>query len=151
MKTISSALLLLIVSIGWPTSNGSADCIGLDKSRPDYDPRYYSVAHELKRAKYVVEARAIREVWLGRDGRPKPLEPPFQFGYPRPWGFDPYFGVYYTIEIIEAYKGNPPDYVKVFSENSNGRFWMKVGQEYILFITEEEFGDPAFGQPPLGL
>lgn len=142
-------VLALLIS-GSAFSGANAYCVGWDTSRPNYDPRYYSVSREFKRAKYIVDVRTVREVWLGEDGKPKPLKPPFQFGYPRPWGFDPYYGVIYTVEVVSAYKGDPPDWLRIFSENTNGRFWQKVGKRYILFLTERNFDNSGYGQPRLG-
>lgn len=82
--------------------------------------------------------KVARETWLGADGKPEPLEPPFQNGSPRPWGFDPYF----NIEAIKALKGEPPRQLRLFSENSTGRFWLDVGTRHVLFITEEKFDEP---------
>jgi hypothetical protein len=125
-----------------PPTAASAFCIGWDKRLPNYDPQYYSVPHEYHRAKYVIVARVIRETWLGEDGRPKPLRPPFQDGRPRPWGFDPYAGAYYDVRVERAFKGRPPPKLRLFSENSTARFWLKVGTEHVLFVTEEAFDSP---------
>jgi hypothetical protein len=135
--------LLLIIAIGWLPLKGRAYCIGWDKSRPNYDPDYYSISHEFRRAQYVVKARVDRETWLGEDGKAKPLEPPFQNGGPRPWGFDPYMGAYYDVEVLQAYKGLPARLLRLFSENSTARFWLDVRGEYVLFITESDFDQPV--------
>jgi len=133
-KTITLFFLTVVLGLGPIPLKASAYCIGSDKSMPDYDPEYYSVSHEFKRSQYVVEARVVREIWLGEDGKPKPLKPPFQDGQPRPWGFDPYTGAYYQIEILQAFKGHPPSQLQLFSENTTARFWLDVGQLYVLFI-----------------
>ena len=119
-----------------------AYCIGWDSSLPNYDPEYYSVAHEFARAKYVVTGRVLKETWLGEDGKPKPLQPPFQDGRLRPWGFDPYSGALYNIRIIHVFKGKPSNRLQLFSENSTARFWLDVGSEYLFFVTDEEFDKP---------
>ncbi len=49
-----------------------------------------------------------------------------------------YDGHNYTVRIIETIKGNLKDDISIFSENSSGRFPMKVGESYILFLYEEE-------------
>jgi len=116
-------------------------CPGWDKTQPGYDPSYYSVSHEFRRARYVVEAVSLREAWLGEDGKPKPLRPPFQFGYPKPWGFDPYMGAYYDVGVRRSFKGKVPTHLRLFSENSTARFWLKKGVKYVLFVTKEQF-DP---------
>lgn len=145
MKTLTSSLislfLITLTALGSNTAN--AYCVGWDKSLPNYDPKYYSVSHEFKRAKYVIEAKAIRETWLGEDGKPKSLQPPFQFGEPRPWGFDPYMGAYYDVEVFHDFKGHPSRHLRLFSENSTARFWLNIGKEYVLFVTTNTFDLPV--------
>ncbi len=119
-----------------------AYCPGSDSSLPGYDPDYYSVSKELARSQYVVVGRVVSETWLGDDGKPKPLQPPFQSGSPRPWGFDPYAGAVYEIKVLRVIKGRPGPKVALFSENSTARFWLEIGGEYLLFISEETFDDP---------
>ena len=109
---------------------------------PMYDSHYYSISKEYHRAKYVVRAQVIRETWLGEDGQEKALEPPFQNGATRPWGFDPYVGAYYFVKVLQTYKGHPGAELQLFSENSTARFWLDVGSEYILFVTEASFEPP---------
>jgi hypothetical protein len=142
IEIVRSILLFLIVSIGWLPTKASAFCIGWDKSLPNYDPEYYSVSHEFQRAKYVLKARVTRETWLGEDGLEKPLEPSLQNGRSKPGGFDSYIGAYYGIEISRAFKGKPPVDLILFSENSTARFWLDIGQEYLFFVTEDDFGQP---------
>jgi len=120
----------------------AAYCPGSDSTRPAYDPDYYSVPKELARARYVLIGKVVREIWLGEDGKPKRLEPPFQFGEPRPWGFDPYAGAVYEVEIARAFKGHPASRIRLFSENSTARFWLDIGSTYLLFVTEEKFDAP---------
>ena len=115
-----------------------ATCLGWDKSLPDHDPRYYSVAHEFGRSTFVVEVRSLSETWLGGNGKPKALEPPFQDGALRPWGFDPYAGALYEAEVLRIYKGKPPRRLTLFSENSTARFHLAVGQKYLLFVFPVE-------------
>jgi hypothetical protein len=119
-----------------------AYCMGGDKTLPNFDARYYSVPHEFGRAKYVIKAKVTQETWVGEDGKPKALQPPFQNGGPRPWGFDPYAGAYYRLQVVTAFKGRPPAYLTIFSENSTARFWLELGSEHVLFLTEETFEDP---------
>jgi len=119
-----------------------ASCPGLDPLLPGYDPDYYSVSKELARSRYVVVGRVVSETWLGEDGKPKALQPPFQGGRPRPWGFDPYIGAVYDIEVLRVIKGRPGPRVALFSENSTARFWLDVGGEYLFFISEETFDEP---------
>ncbi len=93
----------------------------------------------------MIEARVLHEIWLGEDGKPKSLKPPFQFGSPRPWGFDPYIGAYYDVQILKVFKGRPATQLRLFSENSTARFWLTMGTDYLLFISTEPF-DPPIGQ-----
>lgn len=48
-------------------------------------------------------------------------------------------GTYYTIRITEVLKGNPQKLIRLYSENSSGRFPMKVGVPYLLFAHKEVF------------
>lgn len=48
-----------------------------------------------------------------------------------------YEGQNYTVEIIETINGNLNGVVRIFSENSSGRFPMDLGKNYILFLYEE--------------
>ena len=120
-----------------------AYCIGWDKSMPNYDPNYYSVPHELLRSEYVVEVQVLRETWLGEDGKPKSLQPPFQSGAKKPWGFDPYLGAYYEVRIMKSFKGKAPATLRLFSEKSTARFWFDVGSKQVLFVSEEVFDQPV--------
>ena len=119
-----------------------AYCIGWDKSLPDYDPRFYSVSHEFGRSEYVVEAQVLRETWLGEGGKLKRLEPPFQNGAKKPWGFDSYLGAYYDVQVLKSFKGRAPPTLRLFSENSTARFWFDVGSKYVLFVSKETFDPP---------
>jgi hypothetical protein len=132
-------LFLFLVLASWVPPKASASCIGWDKTLPNYDPKYYSVSHEFRRAKFVITATAVGETWLGEDGKEKPLEPPFMNGASRPWGFDPYLGAYYDIQVHRAFKGAPPPRLRVFSENTTARFWLKIGDDYLLFVDEGTF------------
>ena len=142
--------LLCVVTFGALPSTARAYCVGWDKSLPNYDPRYYSVSHEFGRSKYVLEARVVRETWLGEDGKEKPLQPPFQNGGPRPWGFDPYIGAYYDVQVLRVFKGRPPGMLRLFSENSTARFWLAVGSTHVLFVSEGEFDKPGGRSLPVG-
>jgi len=133
-------VLLAMASIMPRLAEGS--CPGLDPFLPGYDPDYYSLSKELARSRYVLVGRVVAETWLGRDGKPKALQPPFQDGRPRPWGFDPYMGAVYEIEVLRVIKGQPGPQVTLFSENSTSRFWLDVGGEYLFFITEDTFDEP---------
>jgi hypothetical protein len=130
-----------IVLAGSPTL-ARAYCVGADKTLPNFDPAYYSVSHEFERSRYVIEGRVLREVWIGDDGNPRPLKPPFQAGHSRPWGFDPYMGAYYDVQVVSAFKWKPPLVVRIFSENLTARFWLDLGREYLVFVSEGSFDKP---------
>lgn len=131
--------MLFAVAVGWMPAAAIAYCPGNDRLLPHYDPKFYSVTEEFSRARYVVTVRVISETWLGEDGAKKALKPPFQNGASRPWGFDPYLGAYYRVKIISVFKGRPSTTLRVFSENSTGRFILNVGADYLLFVTNETF------------
>jgi hypothetical protein len=139
-------LRYLSLVIGLPLvvlpSSAEAYCVGWDKTLPNYDPHYYSVAHEFRRSQFVVKAKVLGETWIGEDGKAKPLRPPFQNGSPRPWGFDPYAGAFYDLQVKTAFKGRPPLKLRVFSENSTARFWLVKGQEILAFVSPETFDKP---------
>jgi hypothetical protein len=84
----------------------------------------------------------LKETWVGEDGKEKALQPPFQNGSPRPWGFDPYAGAFYDLQVERAFKGKPPLTVRVFSENATDRFWLDKGQDILAFVSTEVFEAP---------
>ncbi len=137
--------LVVLTASGMP-STAVAYCVGYDKSAPNYDPRYYSVGQELRRSQFVVRAKVVSETWIGEDGKEKTLQPPFQNGAKRPWGFDPYMGVFYTLQIESTFKGKPPPQLRVFSENSTARFTLAKGQDILAFIGTEAFDKPVGNQ-----
>ena len=134
--------LLFFAALSFVASAVRAYCPGTDKTFPGYNPHYYSVAKEFERSKYVVVATTDRETWLGEDGKPKPLKGPFQFGAKRPWGFDLYAGAYYDVRVQRSLKGAAPTHLRLFSENSTARFWLKHGVSYLLFISGARFDPP---------
>jgi hypothetical protein len=136
-KWVVQSLLIATLS-----SAAEGYCPGADPTLPGYHPDYYSVRQEFARAKFVVEATAEREIWLGNDGQAKPLNPPFQLGGNRPFGFDPYMGAYFDVRVQRRFKGNPPGHLRLFSENSTARFFMNKGKSYLLFVTDGEFDPP---------
>jgi len=142
LKKSSWALVVLVAAVSIMPGLAWASCPGLDPILPGYDPDYYSLSKELTRSRYLVVGRVLSETWLGRDGKPKALQPPFQDGRPRPWGFDPYMGAVYEIEVLRIIKGQPGPQIALFSENSTARFWLDVGGEYLFFITEDTFDEP---------
>ncbi len=42
-------------------------------------------------------------------------------------------GTFYTVEVADVLKGAPPHRVRLYSENSSGRYPMRVGQRYLIF------------------
>lgn len=50
---------------------------------------------------------------------------------------DVYDGVTYTVIPLRVLKGNPGSRIRLFSENSTGRFPMKMKREYLLFIYRD--------------
>jgi hypothetical protein len=53
-------------------------------------------------------------------------------------------GVYYDLRVLHIFKGSPKTTLRLFSENSTGRFWLQDGSDYVLFVYEETF-DPPIG------
>lgn len=141
MKGPARVLRTFCALFGLISSGAHAYCPG--------DAKYYSVGKEFGRSKFVIVGTADRETWIGEDGKSKPLRPPFQFGGPRPWGFDPYEGAFYDVRVQQSFKGAAPKHVRLFSENSTARFWLKTGRSYVLFVTTERFA-PVQG-PRVGL
>ncbi len=46
-------------------------------------------------------------------------------------------GTTYSVQVEEVLRGSPGKTVKLFSENSSGRFPMEVGAAYLVFVHEE--------------
>ena len=46
-------------------------------------------------------------------------------------------GTTYSVRVEEVLRGSPAKIVKLFSENSSGRFPMQVGAAYLVFVYEE--------------
>jgi len=135
-------LIVGLLCVALPSA-AAAYCAGWDKTQPNYDPRYYSVDHELRRSQYVVKAKVLKETWIGEDGKRKPLQPPFQNGGPRPWGFDPYLGAFYELRVETVFKGKPPPTLRVFSENTEARFWLLPGEQILAFVSPGTFDAPV--------
>ena len=150
-KGIRAAVASAALAFGAMPSVAFAYCIGWDKTLPNYDPGYYSVSHEFRRSQWVIKAKVTKEMWIGEDGREKPLYPPFQNHFPRPWGFDPYLGAFYNLRVEQSFKGKPPPLIRVFSENATERFWLKEGQEIIAFVSAENFEAPIGKQLTLDI
>ena len=43
-------------------------------------------------------------------------------------------GDFYTVRVEELFRGKIPKTIQEFSENSSGRFPMKIGAKYVLFV-----------------
>jgi hypothetical protein len=43
-------------------------------------------------------------------------------------------GTAYIVRVDETLKGKPPAQIRLFSENNSGRFPMRVGTRYLLFV-----------------
>jgi hypothetical protein len=136
---VSWAVFLLLCVASWAPGKANAYCLGLDKLLPNYDPEYYSVSHEFKRTKYVIAASVLSQTWVGEDGKETDLNPPFLNGSPSPRGFDPYLGAYYDVQVMRVFKGRPEPRLRLFSENSTGRFSLAVGAQYLLFVSDDTF------------
>lgn len=141
-RCIRAVTVAAVLALGAMSSGALAYCVGWDKTLPNYDPHYYSVSHEFRRSKWVVKAKVLKETWIGEDGKEKALQPPFQNGFPRPWGFDPYAGAFYDLQVDRVFKGDPPLIFRVFSENATNRFWLDAGQEILAFVSTEVFEAP---------
>jgi hypothetical protein len=50
----------------------------------------------------------------------------------RPFDLD---GTTYTLTVDETFRGRLPKTVRIFSENSRGRFPMEIGAKYLLFAS----------------
>jgi hypothetical protein len=48
-------------------------------------------------------------------------------------------GTFYTIRVTGVLKGSPSKSVELYSENSSGRFPMKVGASHLIFAHEAVF------------
>lgn len=144
-----ATLAFAALALGAMPSVAFAYCIGWDKNLPNYDSRYYSVDHEFRRSQWVVKAKVLKETWIGEDGQENSLQPPFQNGSPRPWGFDPYLGAFYDLRVEQSFKGSPPPIIRVFSENATDRFWLNENQEILAFVSAETFEAPVGKQMTL--
>lgn len=136
MRRIGFSFLPLALACAQPAS---AYCF----TEAEVGPRFYSIEKEFARSRYVATVRVESEIWLGLDGKPKALTGPFRFGGPRPWGFDDYMGAYYDVVVTEPFKGNPPRRLRLFSENSTARFWLRRGQDYVVFADNGKFDAPV--------
>jgi hypothetical protein len=81
---------------------------------------YPSVSSEYKSSQEVIASRVLTAKQL----------PPTD---------DNYFldGTMYRVMVGKSYKGSPFRTLSVFSENSSGRFPMRVGHTYLLFLYQD--------------
>jgi hypothetical protein len=116
-----SGLLASLMAVGvllLPASAANAAC-----------ERYPTVAEELAEADYVF----VAQVTAARMDR-TPDDPE---------GFD---GVEYTVRSLQTFKGDPPEDMVLYSENSTARFPMMVTGWYLVFVGPPYvtgFGDRA--------
>lgn len=80
--------------------------------------RYPTVAEAVSEADYVF----VAQVTAGR----------MDLSAAEPGEFD---GVEYTVRSLRAFKGDPPDDLLLYSENSSGRFPMAIAGWYLLFVN----------------
>ena len=48
-----------------------------------------------------------------------------------------YEGDFYTVKVQEVFRGTVPETIRVFTENTSGRFPMLVGAKYLLFVDRQ--------------
>ncbi len=78
----------------------------------------------------VKEMRGAEAIVLGRVTREKDLfEDPAD-----PRGVT---AMIYTLQITRVVRGKAPTIVRIRSENDSSRFWMAVGEEYLLFLSRD--------------
>lgn len=58
-------------------------------------------------------------------------------------------GTFYSVRVKEVLTGAPSSAVELYSENSSGRFPMKVGIRYLIFAHENSF--EGFDGPRLAI
>lgn len=103
--------IAMLIGIACVTAAGSASAVCLLGD--------YSVAAEFQRSAAVVTGKVVNAEEV------PPLPPYFDLD-----------GTNYTMTIDAVYRGNPPNPLVLFSENSSGRFPMVVGSSYLVFVYE---------------
>lgn len=136
---LSAAIVSLLAWLSLGASEAAAYCPGSGQGSPHDNRRYYSVSNEFARSQYVVVARLTGITWIGEDGRPTTLRPPFINGGDAPSGFDPYLGAYYDLAVSRVFKGRPEGQLRLFSENTSSRFPLEPGGRYLLFVSADTF------------
>jgi len=48
-------------------------------------------------------------------------------------------GTFYSVKVAQALKGSPSKTVELYSENSSGRFPMRIGEQYLVFADYSVF------------
>jgi hypothetical protein len=95
---------------------------------------------EFARSAFVGLIRVKAVTWLDENRRPTRLRPPLMLGT-MPGGFDPYSGALYTVDRITTYKGRQPSRFDIFSENTEARTPLRVGQSYLGFLYRATTAD----------
>lgn len=49
----------------------------------------------------------------------------------------------YTVNVLETFKGKPQRTIRLLSENTSARFYMDIGESYLLFISQSEMIEMA--------
>lgn len=106
MIALKSLLILVAICLAWPHSV-SAVCLD----------GYPTVEHEFRKSVFVFVGRVTSEEFTPESKNF--LE-----------------GSTYMVLVEEILKGSPPKSVRLFSENSSGRFLMNVGSSYLIFVYE---------------
>lgn len=111
-------LLVFLAMAAAPIASALADC----SLRTD-------VRTEFHQSDFVFVGKVVSAKQL----RPKPYEATL-------------FGTSYRLSVIEQFRGTPKEQALIFSENDSGRFWMSVGETYVLFATfdQETLVGPAY-------
>jgi hypothetical protein len=104
---------------------------------PDVD---YSVRAEFRRSDIIALVRAQGVTWLDENRRPTKLKRPLALGS-IPGGLNPYIGAYYSVNLVRAFKGNPPRQFRIFSENTTARTPLRFGPTLLVFLTRTKVAD----------
>jgi hypothetical protein len=77
-----------------------------------------SVPAEFKDAAFVITGRLLSERNISTADDPQGFE----------W-------TVYTVKVLETFKGNPLQTIRLLSENSSARFYLDTGKSYLLFVS----------------
>jgi hypothetical protein len=100
----------------------------------------YSVRGEYERAEFVGIVRVDSVVWLDEQRRPTTLHGHLMLGT-IPGGFDPYIGADYHVMPEHTFKGAPAKTLTIFSENTEARTPLRIGERYLVFLERVTVGD----------